>query len=364
MDIVIKNRAPSVYGEALSVRAKDGENELSGGVFMLTETAYGGRKIKTLLTGGIETPVVNRRSGCVREMIEKMHVYGAKNGCVLGLLHPFSFSFYRKFGYERVADHIIASFPVSALDFVQRRCDLIPYDETKLSDMHTVYNEFGKSRNLLLPRTDASFYTGGGRQAYIYCDNGKPSGYVVVTGSKSLYVNHYTDTVLTVKELAYTNPEALKAIFSFLRMFEGEYDRIELYDCGLYREAEMMLKHNMQTDYKVIPDIMGRVLNTKKMHEAHEYPNEPGEFTVRVKDTLPTVNGTYHVSYGGGCEVKETEKAPDVTLSAGAFTQIALGYRALDMRSAAYLDGVEIHNVYSEFFRAFPPVAGGVFEHF
>ena len=311
MEVVIKNSVPSSYGTALPVAVRDGEKELSTGIFTLTETQYGDKKIKTLLCGGIETPVVNRRGGCVREMIGKMHEYAAENGCVLGLLHPFSFAFYRKFGYERVSDHIIAGFPTSAIDFVPRQCLLVPYDDEKLPDMLKTYNEFSRGRNLLLPRTDNSFDTGGGRQTYIYSGGGEPAGYVVLSGTKSLYVNHYTDTVLTVKELAYTSPDALRAIFSFLRMFEGEYDRIELYDCNLYREAEMMLKHGMHTDYKIIPDVMGRVLNTKKLLLAHAYPDEPGEFTVCVKDALPTVNGTYHVSYGGGCEVKETEKEPD-----------------------------------------------------
>lgn len=365
MEIIIKNRAPSGYGEALSVAAADGGKELSTGIFTLTKTRYGEKKIKTLLAGGIETPVVNRRGGCVREMLTKMHEYGAENGCVLALLHPFSFAFYRKFGYERVADHVIAGFPASTVDFVPRACELVPYDETKLQDMLKIYEEFGRGRNLLLPRTDGSFYTGGGRQTYVYYDGGEPAGYVVVTGSKSMYVNHYTDTVLAVKELAYVSPKALKAIFSFLRMFEGEYDKIELYDCGLYREAEMMLKHHMHTEYRIVPDIMGRVLNTKKLLEAHDYPDEPGEFTVCVKDDLPTVNGAYRVSYGGGkCEVKAADKEPDITLSAGVFTQIALGYRACDMKSAAYLDGVMINGECKDFFRAFPPVPGGVFEHF
>lgn len=365
MDIVIKNRTTSLYGEALSVAAKDGEKELSSGIFTLTEVQYGERKIKTLLAGGIETPVINRRGGCVRTMLEKMHESGAENGCVLGLLHPFSFEFYRKFGYERIADHIIAGFPTSAIDFVPRRCELIPYDETKLPDMIKIYDGFARGRNLLLPRTNASFYEGGGRQTYIYYDNGKPSGYVVVAGSKSLYVNHYTDTVLTVKELAYTSPKALFAIFSFLRMFEGEYDRTELYDCGLCREAEMMLRHGMHTDYKIVPDIMGRVLNSKKLLESHTFPEEPGNFTVCINDTLPTVNGTYIVSYGGGkCEAVNTDTEPDITLSVGVFTQIALGYRALDMKSAAYLPGVEMHGDCTDFFRAFPPVPCGVFEHF
>lgn len=365
MEIRIKESVRTSYGTALCAGAFEEEKELSSGIFTLTETQYGEKKIKTLLAGGIETPVVNRRGGCVRRMLEEMHAYGAENGCVLSLLHPFSFPFYRQFGYERIADHIIAGFPLSALDFVPRRCGLVPYDDEKLPDMIKIYGKFSRGRNLLLPRTDNLFYTGSGRQTYIYYDGKEPSGYVVLTGSKSLYVNHYTDTILTVKELAYDSPKALAAIFSFLRMFEGEYERIELYDCGLYTEAEMMLTHNLQTDYKIIPDIMGRALDAEKLLVSHGYPDEPGEFTVGVSDVLPSVDGAYHVSYGNGkADVEKTEKEPDITLSVGVFTQIALGYRAFNMKNAAYLNGVRIRKECPDFFRAFPSVPCGVFEHF
>ena len=82
MEIRIKESVRTSYGTALCAGAFEEEKELSSGIFTLTETQYGEKKIKTLLAGGIETPVVNRRGGCVRRMLEEMHAYGAENGCV------------------------------------------------------------------------------------------------------------------------------------------------------------------------------------------------------------------------------------------------------------------------------------------
>ena len=365
-NVEIKSRASFACGETLSVSVNDKDNnKLSGGAFTFTKCAYAGGKIDVMLACGIETPVQNRRQGSVRAMFEYMHNYAAENGALLGMLHPFLFSYYRKFGYERVADHLIVGFPLREIDFVPRKCEFAPYEKTKLPDMISIYEKFSRKRNLLLPRYDEGHYTGGGKQSYIYYDGGEPAAYVVLSGSKSLFINNYVNTTLKVNELAYVSPDALKKVFSFLRMFEGEYDRVELYDCSLCPEVDMMLRNYVRTNYKILPDISARVINTKKLLEVNGYPEKEGEFTVKVVDNLPTVNGTYRVSYGGGeCEVKQTDGAADITLTAAPFTQIVCGYGNYNEYNAAYADGVTVEHDASDFFRAFPHVPTGVFEHF
>ena len=364
---VIKKRAGYAAGEIFSVAAAD-ENgtELSNGTFFLTETSYGKDKIKTLLVCGLGTPVQNRRQGLIRSMVTEMQTLAVNEGAAVALLHPFSFAYYGKFGYERVADHVIVEFPTADIDFVPRRCGFIPYDDSKLSDMISVYNEFSRGRKLLLPRYDKSRYTGADRQAYFYYDNGKPAAYIVVSGEKTLYVNNYINTVLNVRELCYVSPAALSEVFSFLRMYEGEYDRIRFYDCSLCPEFDLMLRHYTRAEYKIIPDVAARVLNTEKMLSAAEYPEKEGRFTLRVTDAMNTVNGVYRVQFGGGQSRVEKlggDAEPQITLTAAAFTKIVYG-KAPDAKTAAYMNGVTVCDPKTDLFRAFPPRPCGAFEHF
>ena len=354
-------------GEITSVSVTDENGEVrSNGTFILTDTSYGKGKIKTLLVCGLGTPVQHRRQGYIRSMIEEMQTEAAAKGAAVALLHPFSFTYYGKFGYERVSDHMIIEFPTADMDFVSRRCNFVPYDETKLSDMISVYSEFRRGRNLLLPRYDGNRYTGGGKEAYIYYENGKPAAYIVVSGEKTLYVNNYVNTVLNIHEMAYVSPSALSGIFSFLRMYEGEYDRIRIYDGSLCPEFDLMLRHYTRAEYKIIPDIAARVLNTEKMLSSADYPEKEGSFTLRVTDGLDTVNGVYRVQFGGGqSSVEKLEDGAEVqiTLTAAAFTKIVYG-KVPDTKTAAYIQGVEIHDPKTDLFRAFPPRPCGAFEHF
>ena len=352
----------------LRVAAKDVDGTvLSKGKFTLTHSSYGETNIKTLLAGGIATPVEYRRGGNVRKIFDYMHSFAAEVGAAVALLHPFSFSYYRKFAYERVADHVIARFQTRMLDFAERKCEFVRYDSSKLSDVQKIYREFAKGRNLLLPRNDEKRYTKDGWETYIYYEGTEPAAYVVFSTSKKMAVNNYTETLLSVRELAYTSPAALGKIFSFLRMFEGEFDEIEIYDVSLCPEVDMMLKHYTHTSYTVVPDISARVLNTEKLLSSNTYPKREGEFTVKIVDKLPSTEGIYRVSYGGGdCRVTRLceNASVDAVLTAPAFVQLVYGYHSLDARNAKYIDGFEICSDCEELFRAFPKKPCGIFEHF
>lgn len=368
MNIVIADRKGNEDLMRYGVEAQDENGKaLSHGGFSFTWSKFGREFVKTVRVGGVATPVENRRGGNVRKIFDYMHNLAAEEGTAVSVLHPFSFSYYKKFGYGRVADHLIARFPTSKIDFVPRQCHFVPYDADKLEDMLTVYRRFSEGRNLLMKRFDDRQYTKDKQSVYICYDGEEPIAYVVYQTEKELFVNHYVNTVLTVREMAYTSPSALKEIFSFLRMFEGEFDEIELLDCTLYPEAEMLLQHYTHTSYRLVPDLAARVLNTETMLTANDYPIGEGRFTIRVEDRLPTVAGVYQVNYGGGdCRVVRLNDCADcdAALSVDALSSLLYGYHGLDCRKARYAEGIELYRDCEDLFRAFPRRPCGIFEHF
>ncbi len=365
-EIMITERNESDFMTDMRVAAVKSDGTVcSTGVFRYLRSSFGKSEITAMTAGGIATPVHFRRGGNVRKMFETMHCTAADEGAAVALLHPFSFSYYRQFGYEKVSDHVIVRFPTSKLDFVPRRCLLVPYDESKLADVLTVYNRFASGRNLLFHRFDGRYYQDPNKQIYVFYQDGVPTAYLTFSAKKELIVNHMGNGVVTVHEMCYTSPDGLREIFSFLRMFEGEYDEIELANIAPCPEAELLLRHYTHTTYRTVPDIMARVLNTEKMLLAAEYPQHEGRFTVQVEDTLPSVRGTFCVAYGGGkVSVTKTDACPDLTLTAPAFTRLIYGYDGASAAVASYMDGVQILGNAEDFFRAFPKKPCGVFEHF
>lgn len=365
-EIKITAREQDGIFSTIFVAAMDeSDNTLSKGRFTMASSGFCNTFVKAMLPRGIATPVENRRGGLVRQMFDHMHALAVEEDVAVSILHPFSFSYYNKFGYEKVADHLIVRFPTRMIDFVPRQCRFVPYESRMLPDMISVYDQFAKGRNLLLSRFDDRYYKD--KKTYICYDGDLPIAYVVFSTSKTLYINNFRDTLLTVNEMAYTSPAGLREIFSFLRMFEGEFDEIELRDLSLYSEAELLLRHYTHTKYAPLPDLSVKILNTKAMLCANDYPQNEGEFTVKIIDSLPTTAGTYKVSYGGGdskvSRLADTADA-DVTLPAGAFARLIYGYDPLTADSLRYMEGVEITNPNEDIFRAFPKRPCGIFEHF
>ena len=107
-------------------------------------------------------------------------------------------------------------------------------------------------------------------------------------------------------------------------------------------------------------DLAARLLDTEALLRANEYPIERGEFTLYVKDTLPTVAGVFKVTYENkkGTVVRLPEDtAADITAEAPTLLRRIYG-------CDESLDGLTFHKDASDFLRAFPKRINGLFEHF
>ena len=341
---------------------------VSTGGMRVIHTRYGDDYVKTMCMGSVATPLEHRRRGHVRTIFDKAYSMALDEDVVVSFLHPFSFSYYRMFGYGKVADHIIARCPIRLIDFVPRCCDFVKYTGTdqQLADLLAVYNEFSKGRLMMMRRGEATYFAN--KDIYIHYDeNGKADGYIAFKAEKTLKINHYEDGLMTVHELAYTSPVALRALLGFIRMYEGELDDVEFANLSVCPEVERSLRHYTHTRYRILPDIQGRVMNTEALLKAHKYPLQEGAFRVKVIDTLPTVAGSYLVEYGGGdCRVRRIEDnaAVDMVVDECEFIRLIYGYDAINAEQAVYTEGIEITGNADDFFRAFPKMTAGMYEHF
>lgn len=354
-----------IVAEGWTFFGEDGTPMSSAGVGTV-RSMYGRDYITTNTIGGVGTPPQYRRNGCVRQLINAVFEAAPERGWAVSLLHPFSFSYYRQFGYEKVADHRILEFPMSAISYVPRYADLVPFDETRLPAALAAFRAWAVGRNVTFERVDGhefqpSYYKPG-CETYVLPDG---TGYVTLRVENHLEVNHMVSDFLHVYELVYVDPESLMKLFGFLRMFEGQLDRIKIHNCAMMPEIDAVLRHYTHTSYRLVPDIMARVLDLPAMLANHVWPEAPGAFVLDVRDTLPNVGGVWSVEYAGGaCEARRAEKSPDVVLTAPALAPILYGYEQYTPQLLQYAPGVEVTGNPADFVRAFPKQNCGLFEHF
>jgi len=350
--------------EQMQVFSDAGEAMSHAGISTV-DSRFCGKYVKTMLIGGVGTDPRFRRMGCVREMFNEVFSLAPERGWAVSMLHPFSASYYRKFGYEKISDHKIVEFPMAQLAHIPRCPDLVPYDESRQDDVIALYEAFGAKRNIMFRRYNGAKFGG---QLYIrYDDAGNPAGYVKLRGENYYDINRMVSVNLHVEELVFTTPQALWDLFGFLRMYEGEFDTVKIHNCAMAPETDSMIREYVGVKYTLVSDIMARVLNVKAMLEANRYPDAAGHFRVYVDDTLDFTRGLWEVEYSRGqAEAKKLpdEGAWDMYAPMPAFTQMLYGYEHYTADTACYLPGVKMVNECSDFFRAFTKKYNGLFEHF
>ena len=363
------NADGNVSGCNFRVFSDDGSKNMSHARMDVRDSRFCGQYIKVMTWGGIGTEPEYRRHGCVRAVLEKTLPRGREFGTGISLLHPFSFPYYRKFGYERIYDTVQARMPITALDFVERYPDLVRYDDSKKDELLALFDKFSEKRNIMFRRTNTDLFTAGRSKIYLnYNAKNEPTGYVVIEEQKYFDgINRMINDDLLIKEIGFLDRETLDRLLGFIRMYEGQADTVKFHDISPTPELDIIFKHNMETKYDIHPDIMARVLDTEAALKLCSFPEEHGVFTLHVDDWLPDVKGSFRVEYQSGkCEIERLSDDDDceVTLSQTAFARFLYGTDGYSPDTAVYMDGVKINGRAPDFFRAFPKKINGLWEHF
>lgn len=343
------------------------EEDCSHATVRTTNTRYNSGFLNSVMIGGVGTPPEYRRGGLVRQTFDEVFRLSHETKWAVSVLHPFSFSYYRKFGYERVSDHRILEFPMTALENFPRCPDFVRLglDPT---DTIEVFNRFTVGRNLSFLRYDARYYgQENGRVIYVRYRDGKPVAYLTLSPEKHFEINRSVSDYLRVIEFAFADREALIDCLGFLRMYEGELTTIRIENCAMAPELETVIRHYSPVFCRVVPDIALRVIRPDAVLAMRDYPRAPGHFTIKVEDALDLTAGTFAVEYADGkADVRRVSDSVDADICTGApaLAPLLYGCEHYTPELASYLENVRVNNPESDFFRAFSKQRCGVFEHF
>lgn len=341
-------------GEVFGAFLDDGET-LAAKIHPITYLSnYCGKYLPSVGIGGVATLPEYRRSGCIREIFHEIFRIAPERGWATSYLYPFSYSYYRKFGYERVIRRKTIRFPVSVLGFADRNTDAVLYDNTgRLGDILLIYGRYAEKYNMMFPRDENTrAYSAEPHKSkkwtYIWYEkSGAPSSLATVKVESGC---------LHVTEIAYADKSGLYGILGFLRMFEGQVHEVYFTDLPEDSELDFIADNYSECRYELQNSAQGRVLLVETLLAQNNYPDEPGHFRLFADDTLEYNRGTYEVEYAGGKSSVKKISGREFDLSAEipALSRIMLGCDVFDASNAAYLPGIRLNNSAEDFFRAFP----------
>ena len=292
---------------------------------------FDGHKVPMYGIGGVASMPESRRQGNVRKIFEKAFDDIYEKGVVFSHLYPFSYDYYRKFGYEHCGSVKRYTLPLEYARKLENNGtthEFIKGDEVR-SELIEVYESYASRHNIMLSRTDwrwdevFNINLFGADRLY-YWRNAE--------GAVKSWVKFKKDgDIMKINDIAWADHESMLGILQFVGMFEGAADKLQL---RASPEFLADLYWNDIYDIEESRDLLGmnRVVNAKRALELIKKDGE-GCFSIKVTDEFAAWNNnTYTVEFGSGeCTVKaDASKSADIEVSELALMQLILGVFELD----------------------------------
>ncbi len=313
---------------------------------------YCGHEINTVTLDGICSQPEQRRLGGVRAMFEKIGKTAVENDIVVGFLSPFSIEYYEKFGYSKLNRTFTIKVPFKNLDKYPRNNDVTLYTGEQFQELCDLYNKCAASENLTTVRDSKIFFCENPLEntdyTYIHRDSsGVADGYV------RFKVNRPNE--LVANELFVLNPDALKGIIGFLRNYDGIVTTLVVNKQYQGSPFSCIADRIDGTSYEYNSGIAARIYNLKKLLEFNAYPQEHGKFSILSLDDLEQNKGIFDVEYKNGkaTVTRRDDGEYDISLTPPAAAKLLLAGEAHTAQSAAFINGVELKNEATDFFKAF-----------
>ncbi len=311
------------------------------------EANFDGHKVKMAGIGGVSTLPVYRQRGAVRACFGKILEEMKEKGQVISYLYPFSYYFYRKFGYEHSGTTIDWKIKLTAMPKAVKTGKFVmlePGGDT--ADLEKVYNAFASDINLMTVRdqwswkkaiTYANPYEQPCYTFIYYDDNGQPQGYFH-------FVRHIEGKVrsIDIPEFCFATNEAAVALLGFIGKYQSDYSFATIRMPGHLDLSAFLPEYANCVERSARYTGMFRVVDAETVLSLSKYKGE-GKFTISLTDeTAPWNTGTYTVSFNSaGTSVQRTQEQPDITADIQSFGLLISG--EYDLYGARLLSNVQIH---------------------
>ncbi len=304
--------------------------------------------------GGVATLPEKRGKNYVHYLLKESIRISKENGSIFSSLYPFSFEFYRDFGWElggfqkryKRKTYSIPKFP--EIERVKR----IPLEDWKI--IKPVYDKYSKNFSGAIKRTEEGwesiiFRTRTLTYLYIYEDK-DIEGYLLYNVEKT-NINK-----IMVREMIYLNNSAYKG---FLSLFSRQAMTIEEVEwTAPLNDPLLFILPNPRGECFVEPTFMIRVIDVEKALSSLKYDESmKDKIVIKIKDEHANWNdGIWEIKIEDGkpkLEKKENLEY-DIAININTLSQIITG--TISPSKAYELGYIEVNNFNSldKFNKLFP----------
>ncbi|MFV0559098.1 MAG: enhanced intracellular survival protein Eis [Enterococcus sp.] len=292
---------------------------------------FHGRTYQMAGIGSVSSYPESRGQGAINKIMKQLLRDCREKGIALSYLAPFSYPFYRRYGYELVFEKAnyrvtAADWPVVKQNYGQMiRCTLAE----AIDKIDLVYKAMPIHHRGALEREEwwqaYKFQKDEKNKYALYKDEeNKTRGYIVYK---------MEGTRFHIVEWGYLDHHAFSSLVQFVGAHASSFQEI-MYSCGDTGSGMNYLFASPLAEMQIVPEMMARIVDLQKFIE--EYPFQeamPLEFSLEVTaDAYGEWNeGTYIVNITAGEAMIQKGEQPELPMIRGdiqGLTQLFLGYRS------------------------------------
>ncbi len=276
----------------------------------------------------------HRRHGIVGRLLRQALIAMRKNGQSLSFLAPFSFAFYRKFGWETYVDYKQYTIETGGLPRWERPPGSIKRVDRQPVLLNAIYETYGARYNGMLKRDEdwwqkRVFAGASGTDQVIVYENEQ--------GNHQGYLRYRVkDRMMRIDEFVFLDEQARRAIWRFVSDHDSMIDKVTLRAPLDDRLSQLFDNPGFQQE--IVPYFMARIVDVKAFMEQYAFMPLEQSFQLFITDEHAPWNKGLHsirIDASGKAEVRKLDvgTAPmngAVHIPIQSLTALLMGYQKAD----------------------------------
>lgn len=323
------------YNHALKYGIKHNGKLGSGMLSIPFHVNFHGVKYKMNGIGDVMSYPEYGGNGAITQLMQQAFNDMLEDNVALSYLAPFSYDFYRRFGYEEVFDRTIYRVKNTDLPRVKIDKKIGSIERLTLAEaipfIKEVYANNPNSHNAGLIREDwwwdyLVLKHPHWQVGVYFSEDHLSAGYVIYEG---------LDTTFSIQEIMFTNWESFQYLSRFICQHESMFSTFE-YASGDPLGHPDILKNPSNVEVQIKPYMMARIINLETFINHYPFLKKIKSTRVAVADKmLPANNGIWRLlinANGTSFEkISDNENnMADIRISIQELTKVLLGYRSLN----------------------------------
>lgn len=330
--------------------AFDSTNDMMSSLAVLPfNFSFDGNCLKGTGIGNVCTYPHHRGKGAIKEIFQHILPDMYKRGIAFSYLYPFSESFYRQYGYSRLANSTSWSLNLRMIPEYNYDGSFHLYTSTgPIDEFKTAYEHYATKLNMMVLRDQydwdilknaKAYYNNN--YAYLYKDkDNKPVGYIIFKTDMQDNIR-----ILNCSELVFDSFATLKALMSLIRTYAADYRSIHFSaPKGIHLEHFCKDYSAGDSHIKTIANGMVRVVHVEEVLKSAIYRGS-GSLSILINDKqIEENNRVFTVTYENNKAIQvlaSKDYSADIEMPIDFFSTSIVGY--YDSNDFDYIDHIVIN---------------------